>query len=44
MASALFLLEERLEVELGVEVAWMEKNDLELAMEKTEVTVLTNKN
>ncbi|CAI6367559.1 unnamed protein product [Macrosiphum euphorbiae] len=43
-ASVPFLLEERLEVALQDVMNWMNKNGLELAMEKTEAIMLTNRN
>lgn len=39
-----FLLEERLEDALGSVVSWMDANNLQLDMEKTEAIVLTNRN
>lgn len=43
-ASVPFLLEERLEVALQDVMCWMEVTGLELAMDKTEVIMLTNRN
>lgn len=43
-ASTPFLLEELLEVALGAVMDWMRDNGLELAIEKTEAIVLTNRN
>ncbi|CAI6359082.1 unnamed protein product [Macrosiphum euphorbiae] len=43
-ASVPFLLEERLEVALQEVMNWMNRNGLELAMEKTEAIMLTNRN
>jgi len=43
-AQVLFLLEERLEEAHGYVVTWMEANGLEIALEKTEAILLTNRN
>jgi len=43
-ASVPFLLEERLEQALGDVVDWLTANGLELAIEKTEAVLLTNRN
>jgi len=43
-ASVPFLLEERLEIALNDVINWMNANGLELAIEKTEAIMLTNRN
>jgi len=43
-ASVPFLVEEKLKVALQGVMAWMRKNGLELAIEKTEAIMLTNRN
>lgn len=43
-ALVLYLLEERFEEALGAVVSWMSDNGLELALDKTEAIVLTNRN
>lgn len=43
-AEVPFLLEERLEVALRTVVSWMERNGLELALEKTEAVLFTKRN